>query len=152
MCIRDRGKYRDGPPGTAASNVRHANDIPVLRYADVLLMYAEAENELNGASSKVYNAINLVRKRAKARVLSGSETTEEIRELVYIERLKELSGELHEYFDIQRLERLEDHVTNSFEAQLAGVQFDPKQYLYPIPQDEIDVNLGIDPEDQNPGY
>jgi hypothetical protein len=146
------GKYRDGPPGTAASNVRHANDIPVLRYADVLLMYAEAENELNGASSKVYNAINLVRTRAQASVLSGSETTEEIRELVYIERLKELSGELHEYFDIQRLERLEDHVTNSYEARIAGVQFDPKQYLYPIPQDEIDVNLGIDPEDQNPGY
>ncbi|WP_315816140.1 RagB/SusD family nutrient uptake outer membrane protein [Paraflavitalea speifideaquila] len=40
---------------------------PILRYADVLLMYAEAENELNGATADAYNAINLVRERAQGK-------------------------------------------------------------------------------------
>ncbi len=146
------GKYQNGPPGTAAVNVTHSNDIIVLRFADVLLMYAEAENEVNGPGPDVIDAINQVRTRANASLLTGEETQNEIRELVYLERVKELSGELHEYFDIQRLERVEDHVTNSYHAQVAGVTFDPRQYLYPIPQYEIDINNAIGAEDQNPGY
>jgi hypothetical protein len=152
------GKYQDGPAGTAPSNVRHANDIMLLRYADVLLMYAEAENEVNGPGAvgdpnSAITALNEVRGRAKATLLTAiAGGAGEFRNLVYIERVKELAGELHEYFDVQRLERLEDHVKNSFEANLAGMPYNTRSYLYPIPDDEIAKNNAIGIEHQNPGY
>ncbi|MNL81070.1 hypothetical protein D3C87_2080820 [compost metagenome] len=59
---------------------------------------------------------------------------------------------MHEYFDVQRLERLEDHVKNSFEANLAGMPYNTRSYLYPIPDDEIAKNNAIGIEHQNPGY
>ncbi|MFD1631626.1 RagB/SusD family nutrient uptake outer membrane protein [Pseudopedobacter beijingensis] len=143
------GKYKDGP-SKAPANTRHATDILVLRYADVLLMYAEAENEVNGPDN-AYSAINEVRLRANAGALSGL-TKDTFRDAVHLERLLELSGELHEFFDIKRLEKIEDHVTNSYEAQQVQVSYDPKMYLYPIPDREVSTNRAIGLENQNPGY
>src|SRR5690606_38489149 len=55
-------KYWDPMPcGSRAAR----NNFPVLRYADVLLMYAEALNELNGPTADAYEAINKVRERAR---------------------------------------------------------------------------------------
>lgn len=144
------GKYKDGPAGTAPSNVTHANNLPLLRYADVLLMYAEAENEVNGPDN-AYTAINHIRSRAGISELSGLDQRA-FRDSVHLERLRELSGELTEYFDFQRLKTLEDHVAYSKEAAQAGVSFNSRMYLYPIPQNEIDFNNAISQSDQNPGY
>ena len=151
------GKYQDGPAGTARSNVAHANDILILRYADVLLMYAEAENEVNGPGdindiNSAYAFLNAVRARAGATLQTTAVSKQDFRNLIYIERVKELAGELHEYFDVQRLERLKDHMDNSYEVALAGMTYNTRSYLYPIPDDEIAVNNAINPEDQNPGY
>lgn len=144
------GKYQDGPAGTAPSNVLHGNNIILLRYADVLLMYAEAENEINGPDN-AYDAINEVRHRAGIDSLSGLDQRA-FRDSIYIDRLRELSGELTAYFDFQRLKKLEDHVAYSYEANAEGVTFKPSMYLYPIPQNEIDFNKEISQIDQNPGY
>lgn len=144
------GKYQDGPAGTAASNVLHGNNIILLRYADVLLMYAEAENELNGPEN-AYTAINEVRHRAGIGHLENLDQRA-FRDSLHVDRLRELSGELTEYFDFQRHKKLEDHVANSSEANTARVSFKPSMYLYPIPQNEIDFNKAINQIDQNPGY
>src|SRR5690606_232160 len=47
-------------------------NFPLLRYSDILLMYAEAENEVNGVTEEAKNAVNLVRKRAYGKFLNGS--------------------------------------------------------------------------------
>lgn len=145
------GKFQDGIG--SATNVNHANDVLVLRYADILLMFAEAENELNGPTTETLDAINKVRVRAKTSLLSGIGMTKEtFRDIVYRERLLELSGELTEFFDIQRLGRLEATINNSPEAKIAGTAYNPKFLLYPIPQIELDVNTKIEQADQNPGW
>src|SRR5690606_25657431 len=105
-------------------------------------------NDINSA----YAFLNAVRARAGATLQTVAVSKEDFKELIYIERVKELAGELHEYFDVQRLERLKDHMDNSYEVALAGMSYDTRSYLYPIPDDEIAVNNAIGPENQNPGY
>lgn len=56
-----RRKYEKGYPNLA--NEYNSTNYPVLRYADVLLMYAEAENEINGPTQRVMDALNAVRRR-----------------------------------------------------------------------------------------
>ncbi|HEU4608109.1 MAG TPA: RagB/SusD family nutrient uptake outer membrane protein, partial [Chitinophagaceae bacterium] len=143
------GKFQDGTG--APTNINHANDVLVLRYADILLMFAEAENELNGPTTEAYDAINQVRGRAKTSLLSGLDQAG-FRDAVRKERLLELSGELTEFFDIQRWGTLQETMENSPEALLAGTAYNAKFYLYPIPQIEIDANTEINQADQNPGW
>lgn len=141
------GKFQDGPPGKAPNNVSHANDFPVLRYADVLLMFAEAENELNGATAEAFAALNLVRARGKAKLLSGL-TKDTFRTAVRRERLLELTGELHEFFDIQRWGTLKETIEKSVPALANGVKYDPRFELYPIPSSELNTNpnVTLDPQ------
>ena len=149
------GKYQDGTG--APSNVNHANDIIVLRYADILLMFAEAENEVNlGPDQAAIDATNQVRARAKTTLASISNTNyntyASFQAAIRKERLFELSGELTEFFDIQRWGTLQTTIANDPEAILAGTTFDSKFYLYPIPRAEIDANPLIGQQNQNPGW
>lgn len=149
------GKYQDGTG--APSNVNHANDIIVLRYADILLMFAESENEVNnGPDQAAIDAINQVRARAKTTLASISNTNYNTYGLfqaaIRKERLFELSGELTEFFDIQRWGTLQTTIANSPEAITAKTTFDNKYYLYPIPLSEIDANPLIGQQNQNPGW
>jgi starch-binding outer membrane protein, SusD/RagB family len=50
----------------------------ILRYADILLMYAEAENELNGPTAAAYNAINMVRRRGYGKPIGAADATVDI--------------------------------------------------------------------------
>lgn len=143
------GKFQD--PVGAPTNINHKNDVLVLRYADILLMYAEAENEVNGPNVAAFDAINQVRARAKTTLLSSLDQVG-FRNAVYRERLLELSGELTEFFDIIRLGRLQETIANSPEAKLTGTVYNPKFLLYPIPQIELDANTKINQADQNPGW
>jgi hypothetical protein len=63
---RQIGKWRRElePDLSRANQTNSSVNFPVLRYSDVLLMFAEAENELNGPTAAAYNAVNLVRRRA----------------------------------------------------------------------------------------
>lgn len=114
----------------------------VIRYADVLLMYAEALNE-NGKTNEALTYLNQVRERAG---LSGyaNLTPEETREKIYLERRLELSFEGHRWFDLVRTGRAYDTM------KPFGMQ--PHMVLFPIPQSQVELinNRTIFP--QNPGY
>jgi hypothetical protein len=119
----------------------------VLRYGDVLLMNAEANNEL-GNSGPALASLELVRARARAgnaAILPAVTTTDQaaLRTAIYHERRVELAMEFDRYFDVIRQGR-------------AATVFGPKGWkankneVWPIPQTEIDLSAGV--LTQNPGY
>ena len=139
-------KYWD-PNACGATSAR--NNFLVIRYADVLLMYAEALNEINGPSAEVYGAINQVRTRARKGVaiaepqdLKGL-TQAQFRDAVLQERGWELAGEGHRRWDLLRMGKLAEM------AKKEGYTISEKNLLFPIPTFEIDVNPALV---QNPGY
>ncbi len=120
---------------------------PVLRYADVLLMYAEVVNEISGPTADAYAAINKVRTRANVADLTTGLSQAAFRESVFLERRKEFIQEGHRWFDLVR-----QGGTTLVDAlhkipQKTGV--DAKYNLFPIPQAEILLNNQLT---QNPGY
>lgn len=121
---------------------------PVLRYSDILLMYAEALNEVNnGPNAEAYGAINKVRNRAGLEPLA-SLTYQQFKEAVWLERRLEFSFECQRRFDLVRTGRLVEAVKaeNTF-SRNALIQ--PFHNLLPIPQSEMDINKNLV---QNPGY
>ncbi len=129
-----------------------ANDYPVIRYADVLLMYAEASNEL-GNSANAYTYINMVRKRARyngsvyLNILPDytSLSQAQFRAAILQERRWEFVAEGQRWFDLARTGTLQTLVP----AAKPGVVPAQKNYLFPIPQNEIDLNSNLS---QNTGY
>ncbi|UKJ07440.1 RagB/SusD family nutrient uptake outer membrane protein [Solitalea lacus] len=146
-------------------NVGLAYDTPtnliLMRYGDVLLMYAEAQNEVVGADQTVYDAVNAVRQRpsvAMPPILQGK-TQAEMRAIIRHERMIEMALEGHYYFDIKRWRIAEtaqwavyrpkdDNFLDRVAAQPNRV-FLNQYYLLPIPQGERDKNPKLV---QNPGY
>ncbi|PKP48922.1 MAG: RagB/SusD family nutrient uptake outer membrane protein [Bacteroidetes bacterium HGW-Bacteroidetes-11] len=119
-----------------------------MRYADVLLMKAEAFNENNNADSARAN-LNKVRQRARASfegtppadLLADITTTnkDQLRVAIQKERRAELAQEFHRYFDLMRWGK-----TVSETALGPDFNFEAKRYL-PLPQAEIDANQAINP-------
>lgn len=96
-------KYLD--PESQYSDIWDTQTCPIVfRYADVLLTWAECENELNGPSAEVYNKINQVRERVGMPDVNQSEynTKDNLRELIHRERSAEFAGEGQRRFDIIR--------------------------------------------------
>ncbi|MDO6516999.1 RagB/SusD family nutrient uptake outer membrane protein [Zobellia uliginosa] len=123
------------------------NNLRLLRYADILLMYAEAEFMLNGSSTDALDAINEVRARVDMPPFA-SITMQDIED----ERVKELSLERTRYFDILRWGKVEDYIVNKPElkSESAGTgSYRPGREYIAIPQNEIDANPVFK---QNPGY
>ncbi len=121
---------------------------PVLRYADVLLMKAEALNEINGGpTSDAYNAINQVRTRAQIANLTSGLNQAAFRDSVFLERRKEFIQEGHRWFDLVRQGGtvLVDAL-HKISAKSAATS---KNTLFPIPLVEIQQNAKLK---QNPGY
>lgn len=118
-------------------------NLRVIRYAEVLLMAAEAENEL-GNSSKACDYLNIVRKRAGLADFSSSDQSA-VREAIWKERRVELAFEHDRTFDLRRQGRIGEVM------RAHGKPFvDGKHELFPIPQRQID--LGEGKLIQNPGY
>jgi len=120
-------------------------NFPVLRYADVLLIYSEAINEQSGPTADAYNAINQVRERAKLPDLTPNLSQSDFRDSVYRERRWEFVQEGQRWFDLVRTSRLVDAV----KKVAAKSAVSDKDNLFPIPQAEINVNPKIT---QNPGW
>lgn len=123
-------------------------NIRVLRYADILLMNAEAANEL-GDAGRALTSLNLVRARARGNnpisVLPPVTTTDQasLRSAIYKERQVELAMESDRYFDVIRQGRaLEVFGPKGWKAN--------KNEVWPVPQQEIDLSGGL--LTQNPGY
>ncbi|WKN44700.1 RagB/SusD family nutrient uptake outer membrane protein [Tunicatimonas pelagia] len=140
-------KYFD-PSQANATNQSNAN-IHILRYADVLLMYAEALNEQGGPTPEAYEAINRVRRRAHNDTdhnLTGLSQAD-FRDAVYLERRLELVMETHRWFDLVRTGRFVEVMQNHDEN--GGTSVQAYNVLMPIPQREIDTNPNLT---QNTGY
>jgi hypothetical protein len=133
---------------SSKTNGGEGTSIPILRYADVLLMYAEALNEANsGPTPEAYDALNKVRQRAGLDKLSGL-TYQAFKEAVWLERRLELVFEGSRRFDLVRTGRLLDAVKaeTSFGR---NPTIEPFHVLLPIPQTDRDSNPKLT---QNPGY
>lgn len=173
-------KYYDSAMTASATNTNFV----FFRYADLLLLLAEAANEIGSPDAAGY--LNEVLDRARdangnGRIDSGEtypleytgSSKEDLRERIFRERLKELTGECDEWYTIRRRGEsylrkvMEEHnafVTQWYNSQ--NIKTLPKfvykyeindetvkkNMLFPFPLDEINTNEAIGQEDQNYGY
>lgn len=132
----------------------HGEATLVFRLADVYLMLAEAENELNGPDN-AYQYINAVRERAydPAQPFSGL-SQEELRNAIRTERKWELAGEGHRRYDLIRWGILLETVKNSvYRTYDPGSNIQPHHIKLPIPEEEIILNPALlDSDPTNNGY
>ncbi|MCL3779283.1 RagB/SusD family nutrient uptake outer membrane protein [Prolixibacteraceae bacterium JC049] len=148
-------KYRYGfdyTPGVNPPVDTDAN-LPVFRYAEVLLIYAEAQNKANGNPDDLaYKCLNDVRKRALGEDLSGYQdlaglSTADFDKAVLAERNWELAFEAKRWYDLVRREMVEEANAHNTDRLRNSISKD--RYIFPIPQREIDINPNLT---QNPGY
>lgn len=151
------GKFENA---TEYFDVRH--DWILFRYAEILLNYAEAQNEYAGPSDDVYQAIKDIRKRAGIEAgndgmygLKSGINKEEMRQIIHNERRIEFAFEEQRYWDLRRWKE----AINIMNSPITGLQiikngsvlstgeitvlqpsFAERQYLYPIPYDEVIKN------------
>ena len=123
-------------------NLTNPNNYRAIRYADVLLMAAEANNRGGISDTKAQQYLSEVRARAfgdddHAVTLTGAALTDAI----YHERRVELMGEGHHFFDLVRTGRAADEI----DGFVAG-----KNEVFPIPMEEIEFSNGL--WEQNPNY
>jgi hypothetical protein len=140
-----------------------------LRYAEVLLNYAEAQNEAVGPDASVYSAVNLVRQRASVNqpALLAGLSQSDMRDAIRRERQVELAFEEHRFYDVRRW-KIADVTENvpaygvtvvvgtggsyvyTRKVALSGRLFAEKNYWLPIPRAEIQASN--DQLSQNFGY
>ena len=159
-------KYQNYYKQKSESNYSGINT-RVIRLADVLLMMAEVENEL-GSIPEAIDYLNQVRNRADVMMpdygtpamnkIYPVSNLEQLRKAIEHERKIELCNEQVRINDLIRWRRLEEFIREEAKPKLPFyiremLSFDPaRNYLWPIPQSEIDSNPAITQEDQNPGY
>ncbi len=127
------------------------NDQILLRYADVLLMYAEALNEIQYDASEgslALKYLNAVRKRAGISNLTAKQlpTQEKFRKGILVERQREFPYEGQRWFDLVRMGFAKSVMAEN------GVEIKDYQLLFPIPQQEIEKVGNKSILWQNPGY
>lgn len=135
---------RPGKFDAPATNNETSADFPVMRCAEVMLMYAEALNELSDApEQEALDALNAVRINANlaGKTLTELSTKDAFRRAVYKERRLELALECDRWFDIVR--------TGQMSTVFPGI--DTYRQLYPVPQTEIE-NVNDKAGWQNEGY
>lgn len=139
------------------------------RYGEILLNYAEAQNEAFGPDPSVYEAVNSIRNRNGVNMPALPEglSQDQMRERIRQERRIELAFEEHRFYDVRRwkiametenipaygisITRDEDgEFSYSIQTALQGRSFEERHYWMPIPRSEILASDGK--LDQNPGY
>ncbi|MBX0289263.1 RagB/SusD family nutrient uptake outer membrane protein [Hymenobacter sp. HSC-4F20] len=172
---RDHASYVDGGRGTGnddgpfvykwsgnPNGFNSPDNTYVLRYADVVLMYAEAANELSGPTADALAKLNLIRQRAGLTELTSTSpqaaSKQALRTEIDRQRRLELAFEGERWFDLLRYARHEqadpaaDHAVTALDvirAQRKTPTADPNYLLFPIPLDELNTNPNVQ---QNPGY
>ncbi len=134
-------------------------NFPILRYSDVLLMLAEADNYLNGPTELAYECINKVRTRAKVKVLEGLSQADFL-QAIKKERAMELCFEATRRWDLIRwgdfykyMKDMKNYVNDkewnpahNYAASFYNIT--PSYTYFPIP----DLEIGANPLPQNPGW
>ncbi len=126
-----------------------------LRYADVLLIYAEAANEL-GKTSEALDKLELVRARARKSVAEGTddsgilpritETNKDLlREIIWHERRVELALEGHRFFDLLRADKVvSGYALRELKADNPDTHFNASvNRVFLLPQKQIDISQGV---------
>ena len=159
--MKFRNRNISGTDGIGTSQER-----PLIRYAEILLNFAEARNEYIGPDQEVYDAIELIRERAGLMPyeLPTGLSQDEMREVIRNERRVELMFEGHRFWDVRRwniASETEDRMMKGMEITRNGssVEYDEidvrqhifreAQYFWPIPYDEIAKSPELI---QNPNY
>jgi len=147
-------------PGNASGDGRYSDhNYSAFRYAEILLIAAEAGAEANGVHSEVVGFVNQIRARARNWAGETVSFPEDVPDglskyqfvnLVLEERRIELAFEYKRWFDIKR-RRLGDDAFKGPNALEPHSNFDAsRDYLFPLPATELDINPNLRP--QNPGY
>lgn len=123
----------------------YGNDIPVIRFADILLSRAESLNELNGPNQESIDLINQVRSRAEVPNLNLSDFSS--KEMLNAAILQERGWEF--WWEDKRRDDLIRHGEFISRAQERGAPAQAHHVRYPIPQFALDANPNLE---QNPGY
>ncbi|MET7001585.1 RagB/SusD family nutrient uptake outer membrane protein [Chitinophaga defluvii] len=155
------------PKYATVGNSQNSAHFILFRYAEVLLSYAEAQNEFAGPDQSVYDAVNKVRERVKLPELKKGLGKDEMRKAILRERRVELSLEEKRWLDLVRLKQADQKLNGPLHAVVINLvngkwqysyvpapggtrAFHPeKNYWFPIPQDAIDRNSKLK---QNPNY
>ena len=140
--------------------------LPLIRYAEILLNYAEAQNEATGPNANVYSAVEKIRERAGLNPyqLPAGLSKDDMRKVIQNERQIELAFEGHRFWDVRRwmiadqaenqeMTGMEITRTNTTAAykrfNVRKHNFRKAMYLWPIPQSELAKSTELV---QNPGY
>ncbi len=141
--------------------------LPLIRYAEVLLNFAEARNEfLTAPDQQVYDAVEKIRERAGLTpfALPAGLSQLEMQKIIRNERQKELAFEGHRFFDVRRWKiasQTENQMMHGTEpvktasgttyntVEVRKHTFTDKMYLWPLPESEIKKSTELL---QNPGY
>lgn len=142
------------PPGLAGTGNSGLN-YPLIRYADVLLIYAEAQNESVAVDISAYNALKIIRDRAGLVTPDlGTFNQTTFKEAVWRERWHELSYEGITWFDMVRLRKVYNTTNNTFVefvgAKLNGATLEAKHLLLPLPAADFRNNPNL--KTNNPGW
>jgi hypothetical protein len=145
-------KYVDAPDASNNSGV----DFPTLRYADVLLMEAEALNE-QAYGTTAFSFLNQVRQRAGLAALTAADLPDQasFRQEVYLERRLELPFECDRWFDLVRTgNAIAAIAADAGKEVVTGtpIVIDAHQFVYPIPASELNIINNPTNFPQNPGY
>ena len=149
-------KYHDAQ---APGGGNAACDYPLIRYPDVLLLYAEMAMRVSGVpTADAMEKVNMVHRRAYGYDpttpsivdfnLSDYSTSDQFLDLILRERMYEQFNEGKRWFDLLRLGIVKEQI-----MKIKGIEVQDKHLLFPIPQTEFNYNEALDPAtDQNPGY
>lgn len=145
-----------GSPGVDGTK-RNDLNVPMIRYAEVLLMYAEAKNEGGAPDQTAYDAFKKIRDRAQLTTPAlGTYTQASFREAVWKERWHELCYEGITWFDMVRLRKVFNETTKGFDDFIGHINkssnqaLQEKHLLMPLGVQEMLNNPNLKP--QNKGY
>ncbi len=142
-------KFIDTPDGMQTFAV------PVFRYTEAFLIYAEAASQAEGGPSALaLERLNMIKRRGYGYDpfspspvdYPAGMSQEEFRDAVLKERDYEFLLERRRWWDLKRTGKVMEY----FES--IGRTFIPERLLWPLPENEINTNPALGPEDQNPGY
>ncbi|MGM9475016.1 RagB/SusD family nutrient uptake outer membrane protein [Pedobacter sp. GSP4] len=124
-----------------------------MRYADVLLMYAEAQNEVSGPDASISAALNQIRMRKSVDLPEVDQvkynTKDKLREFILHERRIELALEGQRYFDLKRRNLMASKLAPLKDPGDTPLKFGEQNNVLPFSQSELDKNKQLK---QNPGY
>lgn len=145
-----------GTSGVAGSRQNNLN-VPQIRYAEVLLLFAEAQNELGAPTQAAYDAFKRIRDRAQLPTPAlATYNQASFREAVWKERWHELCYEQITWYDMVRLRKAFNENTKKFDEFVGHINLSSNQplqekhLLLPIPKQELLNNPNL--KTQNPGY